>query len=214
MSGTSQSAEAGGRKRSRADSEESREVKSSREGNLQIRVENSTTKPKKLTNTIQANLLKLSNGRGNDDSRDSPMRKSIKDRLGPVGGQSPGSRGSREKSSQREVSRKDSLKDRLGKKDDERENKSRTDSKLGGIPSNLKAWALKTSNRGGSRSRSRDRRGDKRGLSPVKSRRSQSRDRRRSRSRDRRRRRSRTPEKSFGDRDRDRDKRRTQENRK
>ena len=44
------------------------------------------------------------------------MRKSIKDRLGPVGGTSPGSRGSREKSSQREVSRKDSLKDRLGKK--------------------------------------------------------------------------------------------------
>ena len=158
----------------------------------------------------------------------SPLRKSIKDRLGPIEGQNQGGRSSREK----EISRKDSLKDRLGKKvytilyltikilqivlkDDERENKPKTETKLSGIPSDLKAWALKTSNRGGSRdrrsrSRSRDKR-DKKGFSPIKSKRSPSRDRRRSRSRDRRRRRSRTPEKKLSLRDRSRDKRRNEE---
>merc|ERR1711983_478617 len=184
--------------RQRHDSEESREVKSSREGNLQIRVDNSITKPKKLTNTIQKNLMKLSNGKGNDAHRDSPLRKSIKDRLGPVEGKSPSRRSSREKSYQKEISRKDSLRDRLGKKDDERENNPKSETKLSGIPSDLKAWALKTSNRGDSRdrrsrSRSRGKR-DKKGFSPVKSKRSPSRDRRRSRSRDRRRKISRTPE--------------------
>merc|ERR1712029_708857 len=73
--------------RQRHESEESREVKSSREGNLQIRVDNSTstTKPKKmLTSTIEANLMKMSNGKGSEHTRSSPTRKSIKDRLGPV----------------------------------------------------------------------------------------------------------------------------------
>ena len=162
----------------------------------------------------------------------SPLRKSIKDRLGPVEGRSPSRKGSREKSSHKEISRKDSLKDRLGKKvrscigfkcfylklksfkDDERENKPKTENKLGGIPSDLKAWALKTSNRGDSRdrrsrSRSRDRQ-DKRSFSPIKSKRSRShsRERRRSISRDRRRKRSRTPEKKLSIRNRSRDRRR------
>ena len=49
----------------------------------------------------------------------SPVRKSIKDRLGPVGGksQSPSDRNSRERSSQKDVQgRKDTVRDRLGRK--------------------------------------------------------------------------------------------------
>ena len=37
---------------------------------LKIRVDNSTDKPKKLTDKIQKNLMKLSNGKGNDAHRD------------------------------------------------------------------------------------------------------------------------------------------------
>ena len=49
----------------------------------------------------------------------SPVRKSIKDRLGPVGGksESPSDRNSRERSSQKDVQgRKDTVRDRLGRK--------------------------------------------------------------------------------------------------
>merc|ERR1719422_529417 len=204
--------------RQRHESEESREVKSSREGNLQIRVENSsTTKLKKmLTSTIEANLIRMSNGRGSDHTRSSPTRKSIKDRLGPVSdrSQSPNIKNSREKSLQ---SKKETVKDRLGRKEPEKKSRlSDNDSKIGGLPSNLKAWAQKTNKldnlKGKSRSRSRDRdRRDKKGSPPARNtRRSRSRERRRSRSRsrsrDKRRRRSPSIDKKPA-RDRSRDRR-------
>merc|ERR1712198_476866 len=114
--------------RKRHESDENREVKSSREGHLQIRVDNNSSKPKKiLTSAIQANLMKISNGRGNP----SPLRKSIKDRLGPVGDKSSSSRERDIRSSRERDLKKDTIKDRLGRKVAERDSKrSDNDSKL------------------------------------------------------------------------------------
>lgn len=170
------------KQRKRNESEENREVKSSREGNLQIRVENSTgSKPKKLlTSSIEA---KISNGGRNYD-RSSPMRKSIKDRLGPVSekSKSPSSRKGREDDFKR-----DTIRDRLGRKEDR-------DGKLKELPSELKAWASKTSLRKDDRGRSsRSRSRDRAGAASNRRSDSKSKDLRRSRSRDRRRKRSLSP---------------------
>jgi len=176
------------RQRKRNESEDNREVKSSREGNLQIRVENSGKPVKKLlTSSIEA---KISNG-SRDTDRRSPVRKSIKDRLGPVGDKSPsGGRRSREKSANKDTSSKrDTIRDRLGRKEPDRGSPSTKDNKLKELPSDLKAWASKTNN--SSRDRSRDRRSRSRSRdrkTSTRSSRSRSRERRRSRSRERTRR--------------------------
>lgn len=122
----------------------------------------------------------------------SPMRKSIKDRLGPVSERSKSPSGRKG----RDDSKRDTVRDRLGRKEDSREPKSDREGKLKELPSELKAWASKTSlkrdDRGrNTRSRSRDRSG---AVSRRRSR-SQSKNRRRSRSRDRRRKRSLSPDK-------------------
>ena len=119
----------------------------------------------------------------------SPARKSIKDRLGPVGerSKSPSVRKGRDDP------KRDTVRDRLGRKEDSREPKSDREGKLKELPSELKAWASKTSLKKdlgrNTRSRSRDRPGTRRRS------RSQSKERRRSRSRDRRRKRSLSPDK-------------------
>jgi len=118
-------------------SEEGREVKSSREGNIQVRLDNSSRlggssaeSRHSLTSTVQANLLKLAgqvnNGReeqererGTARGRESPPRKSIKDRLGPCSGRdsSPVKRGRSKSKEERVVRRAAALlavKDRLG----------------------------------------------------------------------------------------------------
>merc|ERR1719154_533586 len=90
------------RKRSKNKDKEEREVKSSKEGNIQVRLANSSVqqdvnvnKPS-LADTIRANLLKMA-GQVNIDlekqekgwSRNSPPpRRSVKDRLGPRRGES------------------------------------------------------------------------------------------------------------------------------
>merc|ERR1711902_283253 len=115
-------------KHRREDSEDEREVKSSREGNLQIRVDNCSSasegsRPSKsLASTVQANLMKISRGLSSD--RKSPVRKSIRDRLGPVGGGSGGSPGHRE-----------AVKDRLGRKDTARKSKEKESSREGNLGS-------------------------------------------------------------------------------
>lgn len=138
-----------GKKHKRVESDEEREVKSSREGNLQIRVDNCSSasegsRPgKSLASTVQANLMKISRGLSSD--RKSPARKSIRDRLGPVGGGSPAHR--------------------LGKKDSGRKSKekeSARDGNIGSLPADLKAWADRKATspspvrRKARRSRSRD----------------------------------------------------------
>jgi len=139
----------------RDSSEEYREVKASREGKIQVRLpnrESSSMVPakKSLASTVQANLLKMasqdSSGRGERGRRNSPQRKSVKDRLGPLRreGNSPGRSSLRE--NDRSRSRLEVHSNRAeGRKQFARDadyNKNGEDSwGLEPVPANLQAWA-------------------------------------------------------------------------
>ena len=108
----------------------------------------------------------------------------FRSRLGPVSekSKSPSSRKGREDDFKR-----DTIRDRLGRKEDR-------DGKLKELPSELKAWASKTSLRKDDRGRSsRSRSRDRAGAASNRRSDSKSKDLRRSRSRDRRRKRSLSP---------------------
>jgi len=187
-------------------SEDEREVKSSREGLIQVRLDNSSSRlgstlgssRSSLTSTVQANLLKLAGqvdsgrkreerNREPDRQRESPPRKSIKDRLGPLSGgdTSPTKKcDSRDKVDRldRNTSRvgedrlvrrtaalvavKDRLggsKDRAGKDRVEREESGPKQEarsareRLGAVPADLQAWALKATSQPSNNSDRRDR---------------------------------------------------------
>jgi len=139
----------------RGGSEEQREVKASRAGKIQVRLpnrESSSMVPakKSLASTVQANLLKMasqdSSGRGERGRRNSPQRKSVKDRLGPLRreGNSPGRSSLRE--NDRSRSRLEVHSNRAeGRKQFARDadyNKNGEDSwGLEPVPANLQAWA-------------------------------------------------------------------------
>lgn len=191
---------AGKRGTKRDSSEEEREVKSSREGLIQVRLDNSSSRlgstlessRSSLTSTVQANLLKMAGqvdngrkkeGRDRDNSRnrDSPPRKSIKDRLGPLSGtdSSPTKKVDRLERNPRQgeerlvrrtaalMAVKDRLggsKERGGKDREERPESGQNGPKqpsarerLGAVPADLQAWALKATSLPTKNSDSRDR---------------------------------------------------------
>lgn len=226
----------------RDSSEDEREVKSSREGLIQVRLDNSSSRVgstlgsgrSSLTSTVQANLLKLAGqvdsgrkkeGRDRDTSRnrDSPPRKSIKDRLGPLSDSSPSKKVNRLDRTSRQgedrlmrrtaalMAVKDRLggsKERGGKDRDERAESGSNGPKqasarerLGAVPADLQAWALKATSLPSKTSDSRDRKKSeslnfsseedkkivKRRRSVSKEKRANSRERKRNSSRERRR---------------------------